>query len=217
VAADCAQNGAADVERGFFVVLEGIDGAGKSEQCARLARALAERGERVEPTREPSDGPWGQRYRAWARGEFEASPSEILRFFVEDRREHLARVIVPALRAGRIVICDRYEASTRAYPAADGVERAQLDAAIGRAAARPPDLTLWLRLPVSQALARLRSGTREPYERAEFLERVDAEYAHLGLEAIDASPAPEQVARVVTSRVLAALRQHRARPAPSTG
>ena len=197
---------------GFFTVLEGIDGAGKTEQCARLAQALRARGEMVLDTREPTDGVFGARYRAWARGQLEASPSEVLQFFVNDRREHLQNVIAPALASGAVVICDRYEASTRAYQAADGVDRGELDAVLRDAAALAPDLTLWLRIPVAQAMTRLKgSPALERYEREEFLRRVDAEYARLGLESIDAVPAPEKVSRAIAVRVLQALERHRAR------
>ena len=63
-------------ERGIFVVLEGIDGSGKTEQSKRLAQFVREAGRTVVETREPTDGPWGRRYRAWARGELEADPQE---------------------------------------------------------------------------------------------------------------------------------------------
>ena len=93
--------------RGHFIVLEGIDGAGKSEQAVRLTSWLEASDWPVISTREPTDGPWGRRYRAWARGETEAEPAEVLRFFTEDRREHVAARIRPALDAGQIVVCDR--------------------------------------------------------------------------------------------------------------
>src|SRR5690242_11047967 len=98
--------------RGFFVVLEGIDGSGKTLQTQRLAAALRARGERVLLTREPTDGPFGRRYREWARGECEATAAEVLQLFLADRREHIANEIGPALAAGGIVVCDRYVAST---------------------------------------------------------------------------------------------------------
>jgi dTMP kinase len=158
----------------------------------------------VVETREPTAGAWGQRYRAFARGELDATPEEVLGFFVEDRREHLASVIEPALRDGAIVLCDRYEASTRAYQAADGVDRALLDRVLAGARTRVPDLVLWLRLPAAQALARLQRGSLERYERLDFLERVDAEYARLGLEPLDASGDPDSVYRAILARLDAA-------------
>jgi len=113
------------VRRGRFIVFEGIDGSGKSEQARRLAAWLTEQQHSVVSTREPTDGPWGRRYRSWARGEFEAAPDEVLGWFVSDRREHVASVIRPALAGGDVVVCDRYRDSTRAYQAAQGIEPSQ--------------------------------------------------------------------------------------------
>ncbi|MBW2416882.1 MAG: dTMP kinase [Deltaproteobacteria bacterium] len=195
--------------RGLFIVLEGIDGSGKTEQSRRLAAWLRETGRSVIETREPTDGEWGRRYRAWARGEIEASADEVLEFFVEDRREHVARLVLPALERGDDVVCDRYVASTLAYQAAHGVDRHKLRAATEGAAFPEPDLVVWLRLPVADALARLgsRLGSRrgsqviERYERSGFLERVDAEYEALGLESTDAAGDVDQVARRIRARV----------------
>ena len=195
--------------RGFFVVFEGIDGSGKTLQTQRLAEALRVRGERVLLTREPTDGPFGRRYREWARGEREATPEQVLRFFLDDRREHVAGQIVPALAAGDVVVCDRYVASTCAYQAAAGIDREKLGALLAAERMPEPDLTLWLRLPVEQSLARLDRAARERFERAEFLERVDAEYARLALEQIDASRGVEEVQAQIRQRVLAALARAR--------
>ena len=186
---------------GLFVVLEGIDGAGKSEQVRQLAAWLRKQGRQVVATYEPTDGVWGARYRAWARGETSAEPEEVLRFFVEDRREHVSNLIRPALEAGDVVVCDRYAASTLAYQAAQGIDREQLAERMRTEDFLEPDLVLWLRLPVDQALARLGSAPRERFERVAFLERVDAEYARLGLLEIDASGSPESVAQALQERV----------------
>jgi dTMP kinase len=195
--------------RGFFVVLEGIDGSGKTLQTQRLADFLRARGERVLQSREPTDGPFGRRYREWARGEREATPEQVLHFFLDDRREHVANEIAPALASGSIVVCDRYVASTCAYQVAAGIDREQLRAVLAAESVPEPDLTFWLRVPVAQALARLPSDARERFERAEFLQRVDAEYARLELDEIDASRKIDDVARDIASRVLDALAKAR--------
>jgi dTMP kinase len=195
-----------DPAPGLFVVLEGIDGAGKSEQARRLAAWLRERGERVVETREPTNGVWGQRYRAWARGDVQAEPEEVLRFFVEDRCEHVARVIGPALEEAAIVVCDRYVASTLAYQAAQGLERDHVAKRMERERFPQPDLALWLRLPVAQALERLGPTAHERFERAAFLERVDAEYARLDLLELDASGSRDAVAQLIQKRVGELLR-----------
>jgi dTMP kinase len=189
------------VSSGLFIVLEGIDGAGKSEQGRRLAEWLRARGLCVVETREPTEGEWGRRYRSWARGEIEAQPEEVLRFFLEDRREHVERVIEPARRKGSVVVCDRYVHSTLAYQAAHGLDRAELRERFAREDFPLPDLVLWLRLPVRVALARLGERATERFEHAAFLERVDAEYARLGLEPIDAAASVDDVAAAIRARV----------------
>jgi len=194
-----------DRQRGFFIVLEGIDGSGKTEQTRRLGSWLREHGVDVVETQEPTDGEWGRRYRAWARGEMEAEPSEVLDFFIKDRCEHVSGVIGPTLAAGRWIVCDRYVASTLAYQGAQGIPPERVRKRIAAEAFPEPDLALWLRLPVAQALMRLESGPGERFERATFLERVDQEYARLGLEVLDASGAVGDVAGAIQERVLAAL------------
>jgi dTMP kinase len=155
----------------------------------------------VVATCEPTDGIWGRRYREWARGGSEASADEVLRFFVEDRREHVRDVIQPALSRGEVVVCDRYAASTLAYQAAQGIERERLGAIFDAERFPRPDLELWLRIPVAAALARLGERASERFERAAFLERVDAEYARLGLTEVDASGTPDEVQGAIRARV----------------
>jgi len=191
--------------RGRFIVLEGIDGSGKSEQARRLAAWLEAERHSVVSTREPTEGEWGRRYRRWARGEFEASPEEVLGWFLADRREHVASVIRPALERGDVVVCDRYRDSTRAYQAAQGIDRERLVEMFAGAEFPEPDLVLWLRVPVATALARMGKSAEERFERADFLARVDAEYERLGLVPIDGSGSADEVERAVRARVERAL------------
>ena len=94
---------------GVLLALEGIDGSGKSTQADLLAGALKRRGAEVVLTREPTSGPAGQRLRDYLSGPARhLSPALELAQFVADRREHVAKVIRPALAAGRVVITDRY-------------------------------------------------------------------------------------------------------------
>ncbi|MFI5314292.1 MAG: dTMP kinase [Myxococcota bacterium] len=187
--------------RGRFIVFEGIDGSGKSEQVRRLATWLRAERHAVVSTREPTDGEWGRTYRAWGRGEFEAAPDEVLGWFLADRREHVAGVIRPALERGEVVVCDRYRDSTRAYQAAQGIDRVRLRELFAAAEFPEPDLVLWLRVPVATALARMGKAAEERFERADFLFRVDAEYERLGLTPLDASGDPDAVERAVRARV----------------
>ena len=190
-----------DLERGLFIVLEGIDGSGKTTQIARVVTLLRERGLAVIETHEPTDGIWGRRYRSWARGELSATPEDVLRFFVEDRREHAAQLILPELERGSVVISDRYYYSTLAYQAAQGIDRATLTEQLRIDELPQPDLALWLRLPVALALERAGSTAVEPFEKAAFLERVDAEYERMGLVEVDASGTMQEVEETIRARV----------------
>jgi len=131
------------VNDGRLVAFEGIDGAGKSTQLARLAAALRAQGRSVVETREPTDGPWGRRIRAMARAGERVAPAEELRWFVEDRREHVAQVIRPAIAAGAVVLTDRYFLSTVAYQGARGLDPERL-LAEAEAEFPLPDLALVL-------------------------------------------------------------------------
>ena len=97
---------------GRLIVFEGLDGCGKSTQIEHLARALREAGGDALVTCEPTDGAWGRRLREMARGSEPVAAEEEMRWFVEDRREHVAQVLAPALEAGRIVLTDRYYLSS---------------------------------------------------------------------------------------------------------
>lgn len=191
---------------GALIVLEGIDGSGKTTQQPALARALRERGHDVLETREPTAGAWGQRIRAMARSHERVAPEEELRWFVEDRREHVEREIAPALAAGCTVLCDRYFLSTVAYQGARGLDWREILAESERRFPLP-DRALLFELAPETGLARVRErgGPPEPaFERLAYLRQVAAIFAALDrayVRRIDAA-APEPVVRAAA---LAAL------------
>jgi dTMP kinase len=144
--------------RGFFITLEGGEGAGKSTQAARLADRIAALGRQVVRTREPGGSPGGEAIRALlVTGAADRwSPiSETLLMYAA-RRDHIERVIAPALERGAVVVCDRYADSTRAYQGAGGGAPPSLIEALEEAVlgVARPDLTLILDLPVEAGLAR---------------------------------------------------------------
>ena len=102
--------------RGRFITLEGIDGAGKSSHLRWIARFLRGRGIRVRVTREPGGTPPGEKLRRMVLGSRRPLhvETETLLMFAA-RREHLARVIEPALKRGIWVLCDRFTDATYAY------------------------------------------------------------------------------------------------------
>ncbi|HLL53606.1 MAG TPA: dTMP kinase, partial [Myxococcaceae bacterium] len=100
---------------GRFFVLEGLDGAGTTTQCERLASELRSRGFRVLVTREPSDGPVGTMIRQALTGRLgmpggngPLAPETLALLFAADRADHLHARVRPALERGEIVISDRY-------------------------------------------------------------------------------------------------------------
>lgn len=102
--------------RGRFITLEGIDGAGKSSHVRWIARFLRSRGIRVKVTREPGGTPAGEKLRRLVLGSRQRLhvETETLLMFAA-RREHLAKVIRPALERGIWVLCDRFTDATYAY------------------------------------------------------------------------------------------------------
>ncbi len=101
---------------GKFIVFEGPDGSGQSTQAALLEKYISNLGKKAVLTKEPTfDSKAGLEIKAILNHEKEASPEELQKLFVEDRREHLEKVIIPALKEGSVVISDRYFFSTFAF------------------------------------------------------------------------------------------------------
>lgn len=141
---------------GKLVVVEGIDGSGKST----LVRALLGVVDAL-VTREPTNGPHGTALReAFAAG-IRLPAAEERRLFECDRREHLAAVVEPALASGRCVVIDRSYYSTAAYQGRDGEDARAIVLANEQFAPRP-DVLVYLDLPPAFALARIQARAAAP-------------------------------------------------------
>jgi dTMP kinase len=186
------------VNRGRLIVLEGLDGTGKSTQLPRLARRLAAPGREVVTTREPYDCAPGRKIRELAQRHVPVAAEEELALFVAQRRLHVRERIAPALARGAIVLSDRYFLSTVAYQGARGLDPLRL-LAESEAEFPLPDLVLLLVLPPADGLARVaaRGGAAEPaFEHADFLARVREIFDALDrpyIERVDAAGAPDEV------------------------
>jgi dTMP kinase len=199
---------------GLFITVEGIDGAGKTTQLAWLADFFQRRGRSVLTTREPGGTALGEALRALLLNPEHAMhpETEALLIFAA-RREHLARVIVPALDEGKVVLCDRFTDATYAY---QGNGR-------GVAYNRLRTLEQWVQgdlqpdrtilFDVSVALGRQRAGaTREAdrfeRERAEFFERVRQGYLQRARDnpsrflVIDASVSASEIQKVLQRNMI---------------
>jgi dTMP kinase len=140
-------------EPGFFISFEGIDGAGKSTHLQRLTQALMDQGYAVHATREPGGPPVSEQLRQLILHHALDPLTETLLLFAA-RQEHVQQRILPALREGKIVLCDRFTDASFAYQGAGrGVDQALLQQ-LARGISIEPQLTLWFDLPVSLALQR---------------------------------------------------------------
>jgi dTMP kinase len=182
---------------GLFIVIEGIDGTGKSTQAKRLADWFRTQGREVVLSREPTDGPWGAKVRESA-ATGRLAPEEELEYFLNDRRQHVEELIKPSLAGGKVVILDRYYFSTMAYQGARGFDPANIREK-NEAFAPLPDLLLILDLDVDQALARIgvRGDTANEFEKRENLEYCRKVFLSLADEpftrVIPTSGSPDEV------------------------
>jgi dTMP kinase len=185
---------------GRFITFEGIDGAGKSTHIAALTERLSRQGE-VLGTREPGGTPLAETLRGLFLHEGMDHLTEALLVFA-GRRDHLQRVIEPALAAGKTVLCDRFTDASFAYQGAGrGMDinvLSTLETWVQQG--RQPDLTLWFDLPPAQAAARraaAREADRFEQQDLDFFERVRAGYA------ARAAAAPQRFARIDASGTVA--------------
>ena len=192
----------------MLIVIEGIDGTGKSTQARLLAGALRDRGHRVIQSREPTDGPYGTRLRESATSG-RLSPEEELQLFHQDRREHVETLIAPALEAGEIVILDRYYFSTMAYQGVRGFDPSEIRR-INEEFAPRPGLLFLLGLPVDVALERVgvRDGQANEFEQREALQLCSDIFANIKdpfVRHIDATRSIEQMHADILAAVNAEL------------
>ncbi len=155
----------------MFIVLEGIDGTGKSTQCQLLADWFRTQGREVVTSREPTDGPWGTKLRQSA-ATGRLSPEDELDYFLKDRSQHVEERIKPSLAAGKIVILDRYYFSTMAYQGSRGFNPAEIRQK-NEAFAPVPDHLFILDIDVDTALSRIgsRGDTANEFEQRESLQK----------------------------------------------
>lgn len=185
--------------RGFFITFEGLDGSGKTTQLRRLATSLTDQGHKVVTLRNPGGTVLGDRIRGIvldSRSESTLgaiSPSTELALMFADRAQSIAQIILPALAAGSIVLCDRFTDSSEAYQGGGrqlGSERIlALHAAV--CDNLQPNLTILLLPPLEPSLARARNrnqrhaltkGTDEnrfETESEDFYRRIYAKYQEI--------------------------------------
>ncbi|RUR42616.1 dTMP kinase [Vreelandella populi] len=168
-------------KRGRFITLEGGEGVGKSTNMAFVVASLEAQGIEVVSTREPGGTPRAEAIRALLLDPAPQEPlhtdAELLLMFAA-RAQHLAEKIVPALKRGAWVVCDRFTDATFAYQGGGrgvAVERiAQLEAFVQQGLS--PDLTLLLDMPLTAAQARLESRLSSQKEQRDRFEQEQSDF-----------------------------------------
>ncbi len=175
-----------NARNGLFVVFEGIDGTGKSTQMRLLGEALKNRHYAVVETREPTTGKFGQQIRSLYLKRSTVSAEEELELFVKDRRQHLNNLILPSLKEGKIVLCDRYFLSTAAYQGAAGCDPGRIISL--HEFAPDPDLAIIIEVDPEVSIRRItekRGDALNDFEQLESLKKVDSIFRKMDLPYIE--------------------------------
>ena len=208
------------MEQGFFITLEGTDGAGKSTQMKYLKEFFQDRGYSVVLTREPGGTIISEKIRELildnAHEEMHEKSEALL--YAAARAQHVEEVILPALKQGKVVLCDRFVDSSIVYQGKArslGMDKVQ---AINEFATGglSPNLTLWFDLPVEEGLKRVSSGgeaDRLEKEALQFHQRVYEGYRELQqrephrIKAIDGSKSIDEIRREIRGIVMEKLKE----------
>lgn len=198
------------MNKGFLIVAEGIDGAGKSSHLKNLSETLEVAGHDVVQLREPTNGTWGKKIRRLlTEGRDGITPEEELSYFNNDRREDVELNIQPALDRNAIVLIDRYYYSTAAYQGALGFDPEAICMDNETFAPRP-DLVLMFCIEPEVSLKRI-SSSRDgfsSFEKLDYLKRVQGifdTFEGLHIKRIDADREYEAVQQDVYKHVMALL------------
>ncbi len=201
-------------KRGRFIVLEGIDGAGKTTQAELLEAHLRSMGREVYRTAEPTPYPTGVRLREALGGKTKKSECEMAVMFVLDRiahNLHPTEGIEAVLDSGTDIICDRYYYSTLAYQGHSTDYEWVKSMNLSCPEIRRPDICIYLDLTPEQSLDRISRGrdSVEIYENEETLRRVRQAFFGVfddlkctdNIAVVDAYKAPEEIAEKIASLV----------------
>lgn len=202
--------------RGKFITLEGIDGAGKSTHHAWLIDFLKRRGKDIVATREPGGTPLGEKLRALLLSEPMHMETEALLMFAA-RREHLDKLILPALSAGKWVVSDRFTDASYAYQGGGrGLAPEKLKALENWVQAGfQPDLTIVFDLPTGTACERLAKTGNAPdrfeQETQAFFDRVRLAYLQRAaaepgrILVIDSTETIENIQKILEQKITTIL------------
>ena len=190
----------------MFISFEGTEGVGKTTLIRKIYEYLVQQGQEVILTREPGGTPMAEQIRSLLlsvnHDENMSNDTELLLMYAA-RAQHLQQVIVPALLAGKTVLCDRFTDASFAYQCAGrGLSREKLHVLNQNFVSHMPNVTFWLDAPIELAMSRARERgalDRFEQEKVTFFEKVRAGYQELfeqspeRMKCLDATQSPEQV------------------------
>ncbi len=195
------------LSKGFVVAIEGIDGAGKTTQAQMLLTYLQNKGMPAILSKEPTNSIYGEKIRKLAQGDRGTTdPFEEYKFFVEDRKIHVKKIIQPALDEKKIVILDRYYISTMAYQGVRGLDPVAIKAE-NEAFCPIPEVVFLITVPPPEGIGRIRNGRKEipnAFEHRENLEKVAARFnsmTYAFMEQIDGTHRSDQVHQQIISKI----------------
>jgi dTMP kinase len=192
--------------RGYLIAIDGIDGAGKTTQCAKLVDLLRSWHLTVIALKEPTSGVWGQKIReSAAKGRLDLRDEYEL--FMNDRKQNVAEVMNPALEAGSVLVIDRYYYSTAAYQGARGGDIDEILQENERFAPRP-NLLVIMDIDPIKGLSRIRARGDTPNLFEQPVQLSGAASIFRGIQGdfimhVDAAQKPDAISELINLRLLA--------------
>lgn len=201
--------------KGKLIVLEGVEGAGKSRQCAILVDSLNNGGHAAVLTREPGGAPLAENLRRLILDP-DYSPDALSELYMYSaaRRDHLNKIVLPALEQGKIVVCDRFIYSTLAYQGYGRGLDLDFIREVNRKTISPIEVDLALFIDVPPEVGFKRKGGADKKDRLErediaFFDRVYNGFKQMceagELMRIDASGEKFETAKKIYEAVLPVL------------
>tara|TARA_Y100000294_G_C8524953_1_gene324495 strand:+ start:424 stop:1044 length:621 start_codon:yes stop_codon:yes gene_type:complete len=204
--------------KGIFIVIDGMDGSGKSEIVRLLQDYFSKNSKyRVLTTKEPTNGKYGKEVRSILENEKDPNINSewMLELFIKDREEHLKKIIIPFLNKSNghinIVISDRYYYSTIAFQATQGLDMKML-IEVNKEFLKP-DVAFILDINPEVALERIKTRKKEKFEQIEFMDKLRDKYLELprflkdNIRIIDALRAKNEVFEDIRKEVDIALEE----------
>jgi dTMP kinase len=199
------------LKKGVLIVLDGIDGTGKTTQAKRLLAALQKEGVDAVYFREPSDSKWGLEIKRRAVVADSLTPEDELDLFQRDRKENVETNLKPALQEKKVIILDRYYFSTIAYQGARGIDPESIQRQ-NESFAVKPDLVFILDIVPEKGLNRIVIGRKKMdkhFEREDYLvivRKIFRGFEGENIHHIDASRPEEDIYKDIEKIVFDYLR-----------